>query len=233
MATGPLHKINDVVYMNEAANLGELDAFKVGAMHQVHPGKWVYQIFIEKRPPDSQTVEDRDDLRFTRQMFYDEAELLTLCPAVSAALHNVQHRMNSTLDQLASLCGGSAGTPIVKKGDSRFDVGDTIFIRASANKGFLEHYRITDIHKQPSVAEYMYELDIHGTAPVTTNALVLNKPLFRQLFFRESELIDQCEALHTVVIALEHKVIRLLGIKEAFCPSPDPSSNAGFDDDPI
>lgn len=225
MATGPFYKINDIVYLSESAHLGELDAFKIGAIHQAQPGRWVYQIFIEKRPPDTQTVEDRDDLRFTRQLFYEEAELLTLCEAVDTALANMQFRMNKTLDLLAGLCGGTFPAPVVKQGDSKFSIGDVIFIKASANKGFLEHYKVTDIHKQPSVAEYVYELDIHGTAKVTTNALVLNKPLFRQLFFREPELIDQCEALNTVVIALERKVLRLLAIKEAFCPSPEPSSN--------
>ena len=225
MATAPFYKINDIVYLAESANLGELDAFKIGAIHQANPGRWVYQIFIEKRPPDSQTVEDRDDLRFPRQMFYEEAELLTLCQAVDTALHNLQHRMNNMLSRQAELCGPTFPGPVVPKGDSKFNIGDVIFIKASANKGFLEHYKVTDIHKQPSITEYTYELDIHGTAAVTTNALVLNKPLFRQLFFRESELIDQCEALNTVVVALERKVLRMLSIKETFCPSPEPSSN--------
>lgn len=228
MATGPKFKINDIVYLNESANLGELDAYRINAIQQAISGRWVYQFFIEKRPPAGQTVEDRIDLKLPRQLFFDEAELLTLCEAVNIALLNVQHRMNVALNIKATICGGSfvSPTPVVKKGDSRFSLGDTVYIKASAERGFTEFYQVTNIHKQPSVAEFMYELNIYGTAPVRDNKLNLNK-VFRQIFFREPELIDQCEALNIMVGALDHKVARLLAIKEAFCPSPEPS--VGFD----
>lgn len=227
MATAPKFRINDIVYLNESANLGELESYRIGAIQQMTPGRWVYQIFIEKRPPDGQTVEDRIDLRQPVELFFDEAELITLCEAVNIALHNVQFRMNNVLNALASDCGGSAGTPVVKKGDSRFSIGDPVYIKASASKGFVENYLVTNIHKRPDVAEFMYELNLHGTIRALTNTLILEKPIFRQIYFREPELIDRCEALNTIAVALDHKVARLLAIKEAFCPSPEPSS--GFD----
>jgi hypothetical protein len=227
MATAPKFKIGDIVYLNESANLGELDAYKIDAIQQSLQGRWIYQIYIEKRPPDGQTVEDRVDLKLPRQLFFDEAELITLCQAVNTAVNNVQHRMNSTLNVLAAVCGGSAGTPVIKKGDSRYSIDETVYIKASAERGFTEFYHVTNIHKRPDVAEFMYELNIYGTARVTNNKLNLNK-VFRQIFFREPELIDQCEALNIIVGALDHKIARLLAIKEAFCPSPEPSSDGSI-----
>lgn len=217
--TGPLYRIGDIVYLNESANLGELEAYKIGAIQQAQPGRWVYQIFIEKRPPDSQTVEDRDDLRFPHELFFDEVDLLTLCEANNIALNNVQNRINRLMNELTNCASGSTGThpgpgPI-PKGDARFSIGDNIFVKASANLGFLETYKVTNIHKRPGVAEFMYELDIHGTAKVNNPYLNLNK--FRQMFFREPELIDLCEALNTALIALDRKIARLLAIKAAFC----------------
>ncbi len=225
MATGPLYKINDIVYLVESAVLGELEAYKIGAIQQATPGRWIYQIFIDKRPPDTQTAEDRVDLKLTRQMFYDESELTTLCLAVNMALTNMERRINRSMLYYDAVCGGTFTPPPPKKGDSKFDIGDTAFIKASAERGFIETYQITNIHKQPSVSEFLYELNIHGTTVILSNALVLDK--FRQMFFRESELIDQCEALNIALSALDRKVARLLAIKGALCPSPEPGSGTG------
>ena len=224
MATAPLFKINQVVYLNESAHLGELEAYKIGAIQQAQADRWVYQIFIEKRPPDSQTVEDRIDLRFPRELFYGESELLTLCEATNIALLTEQRRINRMMGLHAN-CSGSAGyqPPKHKKGDSLFNINDTVYVKASAGKGFLETYQVTNIHKQPSVSEFMYELNIYGNPQVLSDVLDLSK--FRQLFFRESELLDQCGALDIALGALERKVARLLAIKEAFCPSPEGSGS--------
>lgn len=217
MAAGPLFKIGDIAYLNESAQLGELEAYRIGAVSQSSPGVWIYQIFIEKRPPDGQTVEDRIDLRQPTELFFSEAELLTLCDAVNIALHNTQGRINRGMQLLSSVCRGSDDIAPVPRGHSRFDVGDTVFVRASAVRGFVESYVITNIHKRPDVAEYEYELDIHGTWPVFSNTLDLSK--FRQLFFREPELVNQCEALNMSLDALDRKVARLLAIKVALCTS--------------
>lgn len=226
MAIGPLYKINQVVYLNESAYLGELEAYKIGAIQQAQAGRWVYQIFIEKRPPDAQTAEDRVDLRFPREMFFDEAELLTLCDAVNIALHNVQFRINRNMNFLSNCGEGSVGSTPIPKGDARFNIGDDVFIKASAELGFAEVYKVTNIHKRPDVAEFTYELDIHGTSKVT--GLSLNLTKFRQLFFREPELINKCEALNIALVALERKIAHLLAIKEAFCPSPEGSGSGSI-----
>lgn len=218
MAVGPKFRIGDVVYSVESASLGELDAYKIGSIHQKSPGVWMYQFYIEKRPPDQQTVEDRIDLRYSTNLFYEETELTGLCDAVQIALNNVQIRMNRACTAREQ-CGTNEQTPIIPVNGSRFSLNDTVYIKASADIGFLETHQVIEIHRAPDVAEYIYRLNTDGakipTAPLRNDAAV--KWEWPVLYFRERELVSQCEALDSVVLALERKVSRLLGIKLALC----------------
>jgi hypothetical protein len=225
MALGPKYKIGDVVYSVESASLGELDAYRIGSIHQKSPGVWVYQFYIEKRPPDQQTVEDRIDLRSTWDLFYEETDLTDLCTAVHLAVLNVQARINR-VTLLLQNCG--TDVPAIIPNNARFSLTETVWIKASADIGFLETHKVIEIHRAPDAAEYIYRLDTDGSAKIPTNPLrSVSAPSWDWpvLYFRERELVSQCEALNMVMVALERKISRLLAIKLTLCtvtPPPGP-----------
>lgn len=225
MAVGPKFRIGDIVYSVESASLGELDAYRIGAIAQKSPGIWVYQFYIEKRPPDQQTVEDRIDLRYSTNLFYEESELTGMCDAVQLALINLQARMNRVCQLLAN-CGTAEHTPIIPINGSRFSLRDTVYIKASADIGFLETHQVIEIHRAPDVAEFVYRLNTDGakipTAPLRHESA--QKWEWPVLYFRERELVSQCEALNMVVAALDRKISRILAIKLALC-CPETGSN--------
>lgn len=223
MPTKPTYNIGDVVYSKESAALGELDAFKIGSIHQKSPGVWVYQFYINKRPPDQQTVEDRIDLRTTSNLFFEESDLINLCGALHLAITNVQARINKVFVR-QQICGTGAdpvGVPL-------FDLNNVVHIKASAEIGFLETHKVIEIHRAPDSAEFIYRLDTDG-AKVSTNPLFsvsAPKSEWPVLYFRERELVSECQALNMVMAALERKISRLLAIKLALCVSnPTEGSN--------
>ena len=214
MATGPIFRIGDIVYLAESANLGELEAYKIGAVHQRTPGRWVYQIFIEQKPPHEATIGGRIDLKSTLELFYEESELVTLCEAVDAALSNADTRTNKL-----QLSLNSCGSPDpVTEGDSKFSIDDVIFLRASAKIGFLESYTVTNIHQRPNSPEFLYELDIRGVQERPGGNQLSDTP--RQIFFKEREIVDKCAALQLAIEALDRKTLRLLGVKLSLCVEP-------------
>lgn len=216
MALGPKYKIGDIVYSVESASLGELDAYRIGSIHQKVPGVWVYQFYIEKRSPDQQTVEDRIDLRTTWGLFYEEADLTDVCTAVQLAVLNVQARINR-INLLLQNCG--TDVPATPPNGARFSLNEVIWIKASADIGFLETHKVIEIHRAPDTAEYIYRLDTDG-AKIPTNPLRSVSAVkweWPVLYFRERELVSQCEALNMVMVALERKISRLLAIKLTLC----------------
>lgn len=221
MAQGPRYRIGDVVHSVESAALGELDAYKIGSIHQKSPGVWVYQIYIEKRSPDQQTVEDRIDLRTTWDLFYEESELTDVCSAVNLAINNIQARINRATNQLQN-CG--TDIPATNPKNPRFSLTETVYVKASADIGFVETHTVIEIHRAPDTAEYIYRLDTDG-ARIPTNPLRSVSAVkweWPVLYFRERELVSQCEALNMIMAALERKISRLLAIRLVLCTVPTP-----------
>lgn len=227
MAQAPKYKIGDVVHSVESAALGELDAYRIGSIHQKSPGVWVYKIYVERRPPDQQTVEDRIDLRSTWDLFYEESELTDVCTAVNLAILNVQARINRTTQQLQN-CG--TDIPAIIPNQPRFNLAETVYVKASADIGFIETHQVIEIHRAPDTAEYIYRLNTDG-AKIPTNPLRSASAVkweWPVLYFRERELVSQCEALNMIMLALERKIARLLAIKLTLClpiTPPGPGSN--------
>ena len=222
----PRFKIGDIVYLVESAALGELEAYKIGGLKQVVAGTWVYQIYIEQKAPQEQTVGDRVDLKEPREMFYEETEIFGLCEAVQTAINNLVIRINRTQFQIDECQGQIETTYIDPKpipapnpgpGEPRYEIGDTVYIKNSANIGFLEPYTVTTINKQPDSREFIYDLDLTTTkiAPQVTQG---GKPRFRpDIYFKERELITRCEAVVLVMAALQRKMSRLLALKAVHC----------------
>lgn len=221
--SAPKFKIGEVVYLSEPATLGELDAFRIGAIHQKSANTWIYQIFIEQKPPREQTVGDRIDLKESRNLFYDEGELLTLCEAVELAISNIQVRINR-MQLIQDGCSATVGAnpppaPQIEPGAPLFENNSVVFIRASANIGFLESYRVLRTHKIPSSNEYMYELNLFSSANNTSIPVLTEQDsrVIDRLYFKERELITKCDAALAALNALDRKMVRLLGIKLALC----------------
>jgi hypothetical protein len=222
----PTFKIGDVVYLVESAALGELEAYKIGGLSQATPGIWVYQIYIEQKPPTEQTVGDRVDLKEPREMFYEETEIFTLCEAVQTAINNLTIRINRTQFQIDECLGQVETTyidpipvpqPNPGPNEPRYNINDTVFIKNSANVGFLEAYKVTTINKQPNSREFIYDLDLttEKLAPQVTQG---GKPRFKMdIFFKERELITKCEAVTLIMAALQRKISRLLALKAVHC----------------
>lgn len=222
----PAFKIGDVVYLVESAALGELEAYKIGGLKQVTAGTWVYQIYIEQKPPTEQTVGDRIDLKEPRELFYEESEIFTLCEAIQTAINNLVIRINRTQFQIEECLGQIETTyidpvpvpqPNPGPNEPRYNIGDVVFVKNSANIGFLESYKVTTINKQPDSREFIYDLDLTTTklAPQVTQG---GTPRFKKdIFFKERELITKCEAVNLVMAALQRKMSRLLALKATHC----------------
>jgi len=209
MATSPLFKLKDIVYLVESAALGELEAYRIGAIKQTVDGQWVYQIFIEQKAPREQTVGDRIDLKTTQELFFSESEFTDLCSAIDAAIVNVESRI-TTAQNLLAACPVT-NLPEVVPGNSKFDIDSTVYIKASASIGFLEYHKVISIHQVFGSQEFTYELDLASIGPGNQQRQII------PIFFKERELLTKCEALSTVTDALERKIGRLLGLKMAYC----------------
>jgi hypothetical protein len=226
----PRFKIGEIVYLVESAALGELEAYKIGAMKQTSPDIWVYQIFIEQKPPTEQTVGDRIDLKESRDLFYEESELFTLCEAVQTAINNVEIRINRNqfmIDECNGVQGGTYIDPIPVPqpnpgpNEPRYNIKDTVYVKASANIGFLEDYQVTGIMKQPSNREYMYSLSL-TTLKLAPGLTLSGKPRFKEnIYFKERELITKCEALNLAAASLDRKMSRLLSLRISLCGGTD------------
>lgn len=226
----PRFKIGEVVYLVESAALGELEAYKIGALKQTSPDIWVYQIFIEQKPPTEQTVGDRIDLKEPRDLFYEESELFTVCEAIQTAINNVViviNRNQFMLDECNGVQGGTYIDPIPVPqpnpgpGEPRYNISDTVYMKASASIGFLEDHKVTGIMKQPSNREYVYSLSL-TTDKLAPGLTISGKPRFKEnIYFKERELVTKCEALNLAASALERKMSRLLALRISICGGAD------------
>jgi hypothetical protein len=209
--SAPIFSLNEIVYLAESASLGELEAYRIGAIKQASADVWLYQIFIDQKPPAEQTVGDRIDLKEPEELLFEESELIGLCSAVNTAIKNVEQRINKTQNLIAEC--ETTGLPPVVIGAPTFAIGDTVFIKASASIGFIETYKVVSIHRVQDSQEFTYELDL--TSARFNNGLRQTM----QLFFKERELVDKCTALNLSLAALDRKISRLLTIKFNLCTS--------------
>ncbi|MEM3000680.1 MAG: hypothetical protein QXP41_00610 [Candidatus Nitrosocaldus sp.] len=238
MPATPKFRINDVVYLVESAALGELEAYRIGALRQHTDGDWIYDIYIDQKPPAEQTVGDRIDLKTTVDASFHESDLATLCEALNIAIYNVQSRINRYSNIYTTECGASiditgtsmpttgtdmttgTGTdhipPLVPSSSGtstkpKFSIGQTVYVRSSAQIGFLEPHIVTNIHMAPTASEFVYQLDL------TTVKNVYRPITGTIIYFKERELLNKCDALRFAISALNSKMMRFLGLKLAHC----------------
>ena len=99
-----------------------------------------------------------------------------------------------------------------------FSVNDVVYLRASAQLGFLEPYRIDNIFFNKQVNVWQYSINIQkslsaGNTIGGTNDLQNSKILY----FNESELVDLCEALTMKVAYHTSELNKASSMKAARC----------------
>jgi len=106
-----------------------------------------------------------------------------------------------------------------------YSVGETVFLRASAERGFLESYRIDEIRHSGN--GYIYFLLINPRRFNDELPTIGDRNSLRQtkgLKFRESELITICEALALKRVFHENKLADTVAELSRLC---DEESGSG------
>lgn len=207
MPTAPLYRRGDVVYLLESALIGKLDAFKITSIKQVVDGRWVYEIDIAKKPPHQATVGDTYDVRIDElTIAYLESELVTLCEALNAIIDRLQRQVTSVADKIAGCC--PEDLPPTPPDAPRWGIGSIVYFDASARLGFFQCAKVTGINEigvQPGSRQtrYTYTTD-------TKNG-------WKQLYFREDELISFCEAALKVQDSVQRDLDNALAQQATHC----------------
>ena len=193
MPTAPLYKRGDSVYLKGSAEIGKLEAYKIGSAKQTQNGRWVYRINIAKKPPDQGLIGDSFDARICEgALYYTEDELITMCEALDIIVLRFSNQVTRLEQTIASRCAES-DAPDVLEGEPRWGIGDEVYFDASARIGFLHSDFVTAIHEvgiQPGSKRPRYCYQVR---------YVPNK----QIQFREDELITFCEAAEKALLALQ------------------------------
>jgi len=205
MPSTPRFKIGDVVYLRESAELGQLEAYRVGQISRAG-GFFIYTIFINPRPAQEAAMGDQiDGKRRDTQMSYGEDVLLTFCEAVDIAITEVERKLDNLRFIQESRCSPTAGHEEFVPDPPRnpqdvttpqFDIDETVFIAASAKIGFRETYRVVEQYRTPNSNQWSYRLNIPGINGKT-------------YYFKETELMKECGALGFVIAALERDLMEL------------------------
>lgn len=104
----------------------------------------------------------------------------------------------------------------------KYNPGDTIYLRESAVLGFIESYKIDNVSYDKSTSQWMYNVNVkhRGPAPSTT----IDRVTLRNsecLLFRESELIEFCDAIQLAIDESENRLAKLKNIRDARCGEPE------------
>jgi hypothetical protein len=100
-----------------------------------------------------------------------------------------------------------------------YQVDDLIYLRSSAQIGFLESYRISQI-VQRNKNEYLYKIDVVRKAPLEQavgDRINLKSPA--TMVFSEDELLTYCDAQTLVVYFLERRLAQERARLIARCPT--------------
>lgn len=194
--SAPLYQRGDTVYLRSSAEIGQLDSFRIDGAKSNSAGVWSYRVDIGLKPPTQPTVGDRVDPRLLEsRLYYAEGDFVTLCEALNIIVARLEQQSALVQSILDDECSGSAGEDPVAVGHSKFDVGDQIWVTASAKIGFLESRFITEVFEigiQPGSGKtrYLYKL----------------RHMPKQLTFHEWELSTKCEAVQLAIGAVNRQL---------------------------
>lgn len=208
MATKPEYNVGDIVYLESSAAIGRLDAFKISGIEQAQQGRWLYRVDVYKKPPHQQLIGDSYDGRIKEgSIFYTAEEFITHCEALDLMVTQLERQIQHVESQMAVICDEPTPTP--NPGDSKFSIGDRVFIDASARIGFFEPVTIIKVLVKPIQPgslkyRYAYKLSFQGTP----------KP---KLEFRESELTTFCDAGEKILTTLNQQLTDVIATRQQVC----------------
>jgi hypothetical protein len=102
---------------------------------------------------------------------------------------------------------------------SAFKIDDVVYLRTSAQIGFLESYKVTGIY-QVRNGVFTYTININERPPsaqTVGDRIILKQPT--TLYFNEDELLSYCEAQQIVVDHLRRRLASEEARLQARCPS--------------
>ncbi len=98
-----------------------------------------------------------------------------------------------------------------------YQIGDIVYLVASAKRGFLEAYRVELIHAQAS-NKWVYQIDLKARRPnekTIGDAVDLKRR--RSVFFAEAELTDFCSANQLTIDYLQRKLAAAQALQDSRC----------------
>jgi hypothetical protein len=99
----------------------------------------------------------------------------------------------------------------------RWEIGDQVYLDASARIGFLESYKVTNIVR--SRTRWLYTIDVEQKPPAEpTIGDFIDIKNKRMLWFDESELVDFHEALLLAQNALQLKLNKINQLLHKYFP---------------
>lgn len=97
-----------------------------------------------------------------------------------------------------------------------YSVGDVVYLRESAGLGFLEAVRISEVRSRSS--EWIYSIQARASQPNSVSyGDRISHVNGQVLYFSESELISQCEALTIMEAAVSANLIKIQQMKTNLC----------------
>jgi hypothetical protein len=113
----------------------------------------------------------------------------------------------------------------------KYNIGDTVYLTVSAQKGFIESYTILQLTAGPD-GFWQYVVGIPQSAPIinTTvgdmNSLKGNFSAVNIRFY-EDELSTYCEALDIAIPLVLAQYNRLVSLREQFCEVSEDGTGTG------
>lgn len=209
MPIAPLYRRGETVYLKSSAELGKLESYKITSIKQLEKGKWLYRIDIAKKPPNQNLIGDSFDARIDEaDILFTEAELITVCEALDIICGRFKQQVQNLEIQIASRCENTDfDAPTIGLDEPRWEIGDSIYFKASAKIGFMHHDCIKSI----------YEIGIQSGSRRTRYVYqVVNIPN-STITFREDELITFCEAAELALASCNRDLANAEAKRASLC----------------
>ena len=103
----------------------------------------------------------------------------------------------------------------------KYKINNTIYLRESAMLGFIESYKVNGIIYDSHTSQWMYQINIKNRGPATS--LMVDRVDLRaqeSLYFKESELIEFCEAINLAISEAEQRINKLKKMRDTRCVDP-------------
>lgn len=204
--SAPLYKRDDIVYLRSSAEIGKLDSFRISnsISNNINAG-WFYKILIHKKPPGNTTHGDQVDHRMVeKSILYSEAELITLCEAIGIIITRLETQLARVENTITILTDDD--DVVIGAFDSKFNIGDEVWVAASARVGFFENHKIKEIQ----------DVGVqHGSKKPKFQYRLTNLP--NNIFFRGDELLNKHDAALLIRNSIQDDLNRMITVRDQNC----------------